>query len=63
LVVVQQLGKVMTIGINRPEVRNCVNPPTAKELIAAFHKFEETEDALVAVLYGKGARFIFCNFG
>ena len=54
LVVVEQLGKVMTIGINRPEVRNCVNPATATQLVAAFDRFEETEEALVAVLYGKG---------
>ena len=54
LVVVEQLGKVMTIGINRPEVRNCVNPATATQLVTAFGRFEETEEALVAVLYGKG---------
>ena len=54
LVVVEQLGKVMTIGINRPEVRNCVNPATATQLVTAFDRFEETEEALVAVLYGKG---------
>ena len=54
LVVVEQLGKVMTIGINRPEVRNCVNPATATQLVTAFDQFEETEEALVAVLYGKG---------
>ena len=54
LVVVEQLGKVMTIGINRPEVRNCVNPATATQLVTAFDRFEQTEEALVAVLYGKG---------
>lgn len=54
LVVVDKLGKVMTIGINRPEVRNCVNPATTQQLIAAFCKFEEDEESLVAVLYGKG---------
>ncbi|KAK7091374.1 hypothetical protein V1264_009060 [Littorina saxatilis] len=57
LVVTEQLGNVMTIGINRPEVRNCVNPATATQLVSAFHKFEQTEDALVAVLHGKGGCF------
>lgn len=50
----EQLGKVMTIGINRPEVRNCVDPATAAQLVTAFNRFEQTEEALVAVLHGKG---------
>lgn len=57
LVVIEQIGNVMTIGINRPEVRNCVNPATAAQLISAFKTFEQTEEALVAVLYGKGGCF------
>ena len=56
LVVVEQIGNVMTIGINRPEVRNCVNPATATQLFDAFNHFEETEDAYVAVFHGKGER-------
>ncbi|KAL8590968.1 hypothetical protein ACOMHN_019516 [Nucella lapillus] len=57
LVVVQQLGKVMTIGLNRPEVKNWVDPPTASQLVKAFQLFEDTEEAHIAVLYGKGGCF------
>ncbi|XP_076457241.1 enoyl-CoA hydratase EchA19-like isoform X2 [Babylonia areolata] len=57
LVLVEQLGKVMTIGINRPEVRNCVNPATAQQLTKAFQQFEDTQEAHVAVLHGKGGCF------
>ncbi|PVD32497.1 hypothetical protein C0Q70_07936 [Pomacea canaliculata] len=56
-VMVEKFGKVMTIGINRPDVRNCVNPTTADRLIAAFNQFELDSEALVAVLYGKGGCF------
>ena len=51
---VEQIGNIMTIGINRPEARNCVNPATAQQLVKAFDRFEDTEDARVAVLHGKG---------
>ena len=45
---------VFLICINRPEVRNCVNPETGKCLYKAFTEFEENNDLYVAVLYGKG---------
>lgn len=54
LVVVEQVGRVRLIGINRPEKRNCVNILTAVELTKAFHDFESDENSLVAVLHGKG---------
>ena len=50
----QQIGKVLLIGINRPEKRNAVDPNTADQLVEAFTKFEKDPDSLVAVLYGKG---------
>lgn len=53
----QQIGKVLLIGINRPEKRNAVDPNTAEQLVEAFTKFETDSDSLVAVLYGKGGSF------
>jgi enoyl-CoA hydratase len=50
-------GPVVTITIDRPEVRNAVDRPTAQLLAAAFRRFE-TEDALsVAILTGAGGTF------
>lgn len=43
--------------IDRPEVRNAVDRPTADELTAAFRTFEADDDQLVAVLTGAGGTF------
>ena len=49
-------GPVAIVAIERPEVRNCVDGPTALELAAAFRRFEESDDLSVAILTGsKGA--------
>jgi len=48
---------ITTIGINRPEKRNCVNNATARKLDEAFRAFEEDKESPVAVLYGRGGTF------
>lgn len=48
---------VRLIEIQRPEVRNAVDPPTAKSLYEAFREFDEDKDSYVAVLYGAGGNF------
>ena len=50
----QQIGKVLLIGLNRPEKRNAVDPNTAEQLVEAFTQFENDPESFVAVLYGKG---------
>jgi enoyl-CoA hydratase/carnithine racemase len=60
LVVVEKVKMsftVTTIGINRPEKKNCVNHATARKLDEAFRAFEEDPESPVAVLYGKGGTF------
>ena len=47
----------MSIGINRPNKRNCVNKATADLLFDAFNKFNEDDDYHVAVLHGIGGNF------
>ena len=47
---VQIAGPVTTIVIDRPEVRNAVDPTTAEALRRAFDAFEADETAQVAVL-------------
>lgn len=50
-------GPVLTLTINRPEVRNCVDGPTAAALHEAFADFEADEALAVAVLTGAGGHF------
>ena len=49
--------KIAIVTIDRPQVRNAVDGPTAAELAAAFRRFD-TDDALsVAILTGAGGTF------
>ena len=52
LVLTEKKGPVTTIIINRPEVRNAVDGPTAAELARAFRAFEADQEAKAAVLTG-----------
>jgi len=54
---VEKQGPVTTVLINRPEVRNAVDRPTAEELAQAFRDFEQDEESRVAVLSGVGGCF------
>lgn len=50
-------GAVLTVTIDRPEVRNAVDRPTADALEEAFRAFDRTDDLHVAVLTGAGGTF------
>ena len=50
-------GPVTTVIINRPEVRNAVDRPTAEALAEAFKHFDADDTASVAVLCGAGEHF------
>ncbi len=50
-------GPVTIVTIDRPEVRNAVDGPTAVALAAAFEAFDADDGALVAVLTGAGGTF------
>ena len=54
---VDRSGPVTTIILNRPEVRNAVDGPTAAALAEAFADFDADTDAAVAVLFGAGGTF------
>src|SRR2546426_11045656 len=45
-------GAVLTVTIDRPEVRNAVDPETARALEAAFSDFNANDELSVAVLTG-----------
>jgi enoyl-CoA hydratase len=53
----ERQGKVATIILSRPEVRNAIDRKTAAELFEAFQSFEEDEELSVAVLWGEGWHF------
>lgn len=57
LVKVEKKGPVTTIIINRHNVRNAVNRPTAEALAKAFREFEADTTAKVAILCGAGGTF------
>ncbi|CAL9697838.1 unnamed protein product [Knipowitschia caucasica] len=56
-VVSERRGPVVTVAINRPEVRNAVNQETARRLLQELEAFDRDPEATVAVLYGKGGNF------
>ena len=54
---VEVSGPVTTVVIDRPQVRNAVDGPTAAALAAAFRVFDADETQAVAVLTGAGGTF------
>ena len=54
---VRRDGPVTIVTINRPEVRNALDNPTAAALTAALRDFDADPDAHVAVLTGAGGAF------
>ena len=54
----QRDGPVAVITIDRPEVRNAVDPPTAAALFRAFAEAEADESVLALVLTGAGGVFL-----
>ena len=50
-------GRTLVVTINRPEVRNAVDRPTADALCDAFEAFDRDDSVDVAVLTGTGGHF------
>ncbi len=50
-------GPIAIVTLERPEVRNCVDGPTALELADAFRKFDADDDLVVAILTGSEGAF------
>ena len=49
--------RIAVVTIDRPDLRNAVDVPTAEALANAFRRFDEDEQARVAVLTGAGGTF------
>ena len=56
-VLTEKSGKVFTVIINRPEVKNAVNGPTGEQLFEAFKEFDRDDSLRAAVLCGNGGTF------
>ena len=56
-VITERDGKVLTVTINRPKVRNAVDSATAAALAEAFKEFEADNALCAAVLTGAGGTF------
>ncbi|RJP29880.1 MAG: crotonase/enoyl-CoA hydratase family protein [Actinobacteria bacterium] len=54
---VEKSGKVYTVIINRPEVKNAVDYETSRQLAEAFRAFEADDTAFAAVLWGAHGTF------
>ena len=54
---VEPRGSVFVVELNRPEVKNAVDRPTAEALAEAFREFERDDQASVAVLHGRHGTF------
>jgi enoyl-CoA hydratase len=50
-------GAVLVVTIDRPDVRNAVDGPTAAALAEAFERFDDDDALAVAVLTGAGGTF------
>lgn len=57
IIKIEKTGTVTLIGINRPDVRNCINTEAAVELSAVIEAFENDPESPIAVLYGIGGNF------
>jgi len=53
----EERGRVLVVTIDRPQVRNAIDGPTAAGLARAFHDFDADDRLDVAVLTGAGGTF------
>jgi len=56
-VIIEKADRITSIIINRPDMRNAVDGPTAAELANAFRAFDADETSDAAVLSGAGGHF------
>jgi enoyl-CoA hydratase len=56
-IVTERRGTTFVVTINRPEVRNAIDGPTASALAQALREFDSDDALAVAVLSGSGGTF------
>ena len=60
-IAVSRDGPVATVSLNRPDVRNAMNPVMISEITAVFTAFNTDDDVRVIILRGEGN--VFCAGG
>ncbi|MCI4366139.1 MAG: enoyl-CoA hydratase-related protein [Thermoplasmata archaeon] len=53
---IEEIGAVLRVTIDRPEVLNAIDPETHDELLAAWYRFRDEDRFRVAILTGAGDR-------
>jgi enoyl-CoA hydratase len=61
-VLYEKRNRVAYITINRPQVMNCVDPPTAQALVEAWEDFRDDGETYVAVITGAGDKAFCAGF-
>uniref|UniRef100_A0A023FKQ3 Putative enoyl-coa hydratase n=1 Tax=Amblyomma cajennense TaxID=34607 RepID=A0A023FKQ3_AMBCJ len=56
-VVCDKQGRVLLVGLNRPEKRNSLNAAAARCLLEALRELDRDDSVDIAVLHGKGGSF------
>ncbi|MCF8389783.1 MAG: enoyl-CoA hydratase/isomerase family protein [Bacteroidales bacterium] len=54
---IERNGKIATLWLNQPEIRNSLNPILLNDLIKSFHWLEKQDEIVVVFLRGRGNSF------
>ena len=54
---VEQQGAILVITIDRPEMKNAVDPDTSDQIQAAMDILDETDELFVGIITGSGGNF------
>ena len=54
---IEQRGAVATLWLNRPEMRNALNPVVLQELLMAIRRLDKDKEVRVLILAGRGSAF------
>jgi crotonobetainyl-CoA hydratase len=61
-IIVEKKEHLTIVRLNRPEVRNAINPYVSLELEDAFHEFENDSNAWIAIVTGVGDKAFSAGF-
>jgi enoyl-CoA hydratase len=54
---IQRRGQIVLLGINRPSIRNRIDPETFEKLAEAYYQYDYDPSLRAAVLFGHGENF------
>jgi len=61
-IIVEKKEHLTIVRLNRPDVRNAINPYVSLELEDAFHEFENASNAWIAIVTGVGEKAFSAGF-